>query len=174
MSTEPAIRVSVFGGVTRIIERALEPLLALLMFMIMAVMTLDVAGRYFVGSPIKGSYELVSMAMAATIFLGLPLCTARKEHICVDLFDDFFARPGPRFFQEVLINLLGAVTFFAMAWRLWIEGVNFARSNEATMYLKFPLAAAAYFESVLIALAALVFVARLAECLAARTGGRTP
>lgn len=148
-----------------LIEKLLGPLLAALMFLIMAAMTADVVGRYFFNAPIKGSYEIIGLAMGAVIFLGLPLCTARGEHICVDLFDRWFDTPARKLVQAVTVNALGAATFFFISWRLAIEALNYARNNEATMITRVPFSALAWLESVLIALAGLVFVARLVKAL---------
>lgn len=150
---------------TQVFEKLLGPLLAALMFLIMAAMTVDVVGRYFFNAPIKGSYELIGLAMGAVIFLGLPLCTARGEHICVDLFDRWFSTPVRRLAQAVVVNTLGAATFFFISWRLAIEAINFTRNNEVTMITRVPLSALAWLESALIAIAGLMFIVRLAKAL---------
>ena len=150
---------------TRRLDKLLGPLLAALMFLIMASMAADVVGRYFFNAPIKGSYEIIGLAMGAVIFLGLPLCTARGEHICVDLFDRLFAAPLARRVQAVLVNGLGAATFFFISWRLAIEAMNYARNNETTMITRIPFSGLAWLESVLIALAGVMFLARLVAAL---------
>jgi len=149
----------------RLVEKLLGPLLAALMFLIMAAMTADVVGRYFFNAPIKGSYEIIGLAMGAVIFLGLPLCTARGEHIRVDLFDRWFRAPAARAAQAVVVNTLGAASFFFISWRLAIEALNYARNNETTMITRVPFSAPAWLESVLIALAGLMFLVRLVRAL---------
>jgi TRAP-type C4-dicarboxylate transport system permease small subunit len=149
----------------QLFERLLGPLLAALMFLIMAAMTADVVGRYFFNAPIKGSYELIGLAMGAVIFLGLPLCTARGEHICVDLFDRWFSTRARRLAQQVTVNTLGAATFFFISWRLAIEAMNYARNNEVTMITRVPFSALAWLESVLIGIAGVMFVVRLVKAL---------
>ena len=62
-------------------------LAAVLLFCLMALTCADVIGRYFLGTPIYGAFEMTEMLLAALIFAGLPLVTLRNDHVTVDLLD---------------------------------------------------------------------------------------
>ena len=138
-------------------DRAVVPVLghfaAVVLFTLMLVTCIDVAGRYF-GHPLFGGFELTEMLLATLIFAGLPLVTLRNEHVTVDLFDavtpDWLFR-----IQHVVASFLGLVCTAFLAWRLWLRADHMAAAGETTGQLKFPLAWLTYSMSVLMALTAL-------------------
>ena len=58
----------------------------------MLVTAVDVAGRYLFNKPIAGGFELTEILLAALIYCGLPLVSARRDHIVIDTFDPLFSR----------------------------------------------------------------------------------
>ncbi len=75
------------GLFDRIVAPALGYFAALVLFGLMALTCADVVGRYFLGMPISGAFEMTEMLLASLIFAGLPLVTLRNDHITVDLLD---------------------------------------------------------------------------------------
>jgi TRAP-type C4-dicarboxylate transport system permease small subunit len=141
-----------------------EAIVALALAGMAAVTVADVAGRYLLNAPLPGSYELIGLLLAVTVFAGLPLATLRREHVVVDVLDHLL----PRWLvaaQSRLTSLFAAAALGALAWQLWERGLRLASENAATSLLDVPLAPVALFMAVSTALAA---AAMLAMALAAR------
>jgi TRAP-type C4-dicarboxylate transport system permease small subunit len=123
----------------------------------MALTCADVIGRYFFSSPIFGAFEITEMALAAMIFLGLPLVTLSSDHITVDVLDpvtpDWLFR-----LQHVVACAVGAIATGYLAWRLWLRADRLYLGGETTAQLKFKLGYLAYGMSILMALTAVALV----------------
>jgi TRAP-type transport system small permease protein len=135
----------------------LNTLMATLLALMMLLMAADVVCRYFFNSPITGTYEIVGITLACIVFLGLPLCSIRDEHIKVSLFDDVMSRA----FLDVrnfAVDAICALSFMMLAWRLWRLAEDFARYGEGTTILQIPLSLVCYFEAVMIGVAGLIHV----------------
>jgi len=75
----------------------------------------DVALRTLFNRPIRGTYDLIQLGLACTIFIALPAVFLRDEHLVVDLVDHF-ARPA----AVRLLDYAGAVVSLAvLALMFW-------------------------------------------------------
>ena len=76
--------------------QALETLLGAIsgtvLFLMMMITAIDVAGRYLFSKPLAGGFELTEMMLAALIYCGLPLVSKRREHIVIDTFDPLMSK----------------------------------------------------------------------------------
>ena len=63
---------------------------ATVLFVMMMITAIDVAGRYLFNKPLAGGFELTEMMLAALIYCGLPLVSKRREHIVIDTFDPLY------------------------------------------------------------------------------------
>src|SRR4051812_19116797 len=67
------------------------------------VMTLwtvvDVATRYLLAKPLRGSIDLVESTLVLVVFLALPECFARNEQITVDIVDHVAGERAVRWLQ---------------------------------------------------------------------------
>ncbi len=133
---------------------------ALLLFGTMVLACVDVVGRYFLNAPVKGGFELTEIMMAGLIFLGMPLVTRADEHIKVDLLDMFLS-PRMRAWQQRLGDLLTLCVSILIAVTVWFKAGQIAASNDHTESLKIPLAPVAYLMAVMMAVNALVCLARM-------------
>jgi TRAP-type C4-dicarboxylate transport system permease small subunit len=144
----------------RIVTTVLGGLAAAVLFAMMALTCADVIGRYFFSKPIVGAFEITEMALAAMIFLGLPLVTLRNEHITVDVFDpitpDWVFR-----IQHVVACAIGMVSTGYLSWRLWVRATRLYEGGETTAQLKFKLGYLAYGMSILMALTAVALLVLL-------------
>lgn len=144
-----------------IFDRTVVPFLgivsAVLLFCLMALTCADVVGRYFLGMPVTGGFELTEMMLAALIFIGLPLVTLRNEHVMVDLIDPFLPDWLLRLVHAVCCLVCTVATGY-LAWRLWIRAVNMDNAGETTAQLKLPIPYLTYSMSVLMAFTALAFL----------------
>lgn len=142
-------------------DRAIVPLLggvaAIILFVMMMLTCADVVGRYFLGRPVTGAFELTEMMLAGLIFTGLPLVTLRQEHVTVDVLDpvmpDWLARA-----QHVLASAISFVATGYLAWRLWLRGGNMLAAGETTAQLKITIGYLTYGMAVLMALTSVAFL----------------
>lgn len=130
------------------------------------ITVLDVAGRYLLNAPLPGSYELVGLLLAVTVFAALPEATARREHVVVDVLDQVLPRRLVAL-QTGLTALVAAAALAVLAWQLWLRGQRLAAEHAATSLLAIPLAPCAVFMA---ACTALAVPAMLATAVAALRG----
>jgi TRAP-type C4-dicarboxylate transport system permease small subunit len=137
----------------RVLEIALGAVLAAALLTSMTVIVIDVAGRYLFSAPLRGADDVNSLAIGLMIFAGLPLVTAREEHIRVDLLT---GRMGPRLAGALrrVACVVGAAVLAVMAWKLVATAAIFADFGDTTPMLRLPIAPFAYVMAALAALAA--------------------
>lgn len=120
----------------------------------MAGLTLvDVIMRYF-GKPIVGAYELVSFLGVAAVAFSLPRASMMGAHVYVDLLVDKLPQ-GSRRVIQVFTRFLVFVLFLIASWYFFHIGMDLIATKTVTMSLKVP------FYPVVFALAA----GCLAQCL---------
>ncbi len=135
------------------LERALGWILAIALTASMTVVVIDVVGRYLFLSPLKGADDLNSILIGIMVFAGLPLVTAREDHIRVDLLTALMPPPLRRGLHRIFA-LVGAGVLAVMAVKLWTTGAIFAGFNDRTPMLRLPIAPFAYAMAVLAAISA--------------------
>lgn len=110
---------------------------AALLVIAVAIM-IDVIGRYL-GRPLYGSQDIVTMSMVVLVFGGMAICDRTGSHITVDIFE----RHLPGWFNrliDILSALLGAVIFGLIAWAV-IDSAGLSRMlNLQTNLLRLPKA----------------------------------
>jgi TRAP-type C4-dicarboxylate transport system permease small subunit len=145
------------GFFDRVITPVFGLIAALLLLGLMTITCADVIGRYFLGAPVYGAFEITEILLASLIFAGLPLVTLRNDHITVDLLDAFI--PNRLFrIQHVVICLICFTATAYLAWRLGVRAVAMDRAGETTAQFKFKLAYLTYAMSILMALTALALL----------------
>lgn len=110
-------------------------LCAAALFAIMALTFFDVGGRKLLSQSIPGSLELTELLMVVVIFAGLPLVSARGEHVVFDSLDGYLPA-GFKRLQQALVNIICAVALIGLAWLMFDTGAQFAQSGETTAQLK--------------------------------------
>lgn len=155
-------------GIIRALERAGDGLArlaqggaALVLFGLVALTCADVFGRYILLQPINGKTELTRMLMAVLIALVLPVVTARKEHITVDLFDFLF---GGRVqaVRDLVVDSLAAASLVVLAWWVGFRALRLMSYGYASDFLRLPLHPVAFFVAAMIGLAGLALAVRMA------------
>jgi TRAP-type transport system small permease protein len=129
--------------------------LALSVFLIMGLTAVDVFARYLFSAPLDGAYEMVSILMALTIFLALPLVGRHNEHIGVDLAQGMLRGRFVRIHWAVM-RFIEAAVIVVIATRLWVLADLMRHAGQVTGFLEWPLAPLAYVMSVLAVVAAVV------------------
>jgi TRAP-type C4-dicarboxylate transport system permease small subunit len=134
---------------------------ALVLLGLVCLTAADVFGRYILAQPINGKTELTRMLMAGLIALVLPVVTARKEHITVDLFDFLF---GGRIqaVRDLIFDSLAAGSLLVLAWWVGFRAMRLMEYGYASDFLRLPLHPVAFFVAAMIGLAGLALAARLA------------
>ena len=122
----------------------------------------DVALRGLFNRPIHGTFELIELGLACTIFVALPAVFLRDEHLVVDVVDHLARPPVVR-----VLDLLGAVASLlvlsVMFWRMVPLARDMQEFGDVTADLSIPKIF--YWVPVLVgigasALATLVFIVR--------------
>lgn len=133
---------------------------AIVLFSLMAMTLIDVAGRYLFSAPLSGAFEVTEMMLAALIFLGLPLVTARGGHVAVDLLDSMLPA-CVRAVQGFVIDLINVLAFGVFAWVLWELAFKTYGYEDTTSVLEIPYAGLVFLMAVTTTLSAMVLALKL-------------
>ena len=145
-------------------EKLLATLAGVVLFGMMLLTSVDVAGRYLFGVPVTGGYEITTVLLACLIFLVLPLVCARGEHVTVDLLDK--ALPGrARRALLAAADTVSAAVLAVLAWQLFGRGLTLMGDGATTNTLRLPLAPVAFLMAGATALSAVVLLLKLARDL---------
>lgn len=140
-----------------VLDRVFGIVLGLIVVFLMVITFVDVMLRTFFDSPLSFAPELSVIALAALVYIGLPIVSAREEHITISLFENLFKGTAQRI-KKTLIALLLAFLCGALSYQLWIHAGKLGA--EHFLYLGLNKYWVAYAMSVLAALTALVFLMR--------------
>ncbi|MFW6077855.1 MAG: TRAP transporter small permease [Hyphomicrobiales bacterium] len=153
---------------TRELERAGDALArmaqggaAVVLFGLVVLTCADVFGRYILLQPVNGKTELTRMFMAVLVALVLPVVTARKEHITVDLFD-FVFRGRVQALRDLVFDTLAAGSLLVLAWWVWFRAMRLMSYGYVSDFLHLPLHPVAFFVAAMIGLAGLALAVRMA------------
>lgn len=136
----------------------------ILLLAMMGLTVADVFRRYVLNDPIPGAFEATEVMLALAIFVGLPLVTARGEHVQVRLFLEVLPR-WPRFVLDRIGDLTVALLLAGSAWLLYERAESLGRYGDTTVLLRIPLAPVAYALAALAAIAAVAAAVRLVAML---------
>jgi TRAP-type C4-dicarboxylate transport system permease small subunit len=138
-----------------VLQRALGVTSAVVLFAMMMITAVDVAGRYLFNKPIAGGFELTEIALAALIYCGLPLVSARREHIVIDTFDPMFS-PRLKRILDMMAEVVCAIALAGVGWLIFVRAGRVAEYGDTTSVLKLPLAPVVYLMGVMITVAAVI------------------
>ena len=129
------------------------------------VMTLwtvvDVATRYVLAKPLRGSIDLVEATLVMVVFLALPECFRRDEQITVDVLDHLV---GERTIQMLRL-LAGIATLVFLALLCWTgvqPTLDAARFGDHKPDLPIPIAGLLGVIEVALAVSIVVMAVRVA------------
>lgn len=147
--------IPIKGRAERWLTRPLALLAAILLFTLMLLTCIDVAGRYLFNAPLQGATELTRLLMAGIIFAALPAVCLREAHVTVDLLDTLTPQWLVRA-RQLVINITCTVILAVISWRVWLLAVRAGQYGDRTEYLQIPVAPVVYFIALMCAMAALV------------------
>jgi TRAP-type transport system small permease protein len=139
----------------RWLETALGAISAAVLFAMMIVTAVDVAGRYLFSMPLPGGFELTEMMLAALIYCGLPLVSRRREHIVIDTFDPWMSRWVKRGL-DMIAEIVCALALGGIGWLIFRRAARVADYGDTTAVLKLPLAPVAYLMATMIVVTAVI------------------
>lgn len=119
--------------------KLIEAVLILSLFAMVALTFADVVGRRFFNAPIYGAHDLTEHLMAIIVFSGLPLLTAARGHLCVDLLDSWLLRDSMRWWH-VLIQLFVASALGMIGYQFIVAAKDAADILEVSHELLIPRA----------------------------------
>ena len=137
--------------------RAFATLAGVAILFMMAVTSIDVVGRFFFNTPLKGAFEMTEITMALVIFAGLSLAALSREHITVNLFESRTPKWARRW-QVVAGDIVCAAVVAVMGWRILERGSALVASRETTLVLGVMRGHVAWAMAALCAVAVLVFL----------------
>jgi TRAP-type C4-dicarboxylate transport system permease small subunit len=112
---------------------------AALIFGMMTLIFIDVAGRFLFNNPIFGSYEVVQMGMGLLVFYALPYAQYKKGLVRVDFVINYFPKL-PRKILWVIGDLISTCVCYALAYACYLHAAGtLAVSGAKTSVLMMPL-----------------------------------
>lgn len=113
----------------------------------------DVLGRRLFNTPVFGANDITEHLMAIIVFSGLPLLTARRGHLSIDLLDNWLLKPQFRYWHKT-VDVLIASVLALVAWQYFLAVGEARETNEVSQALTIPRAWVYLFMGVTSALAA--------------------
>ena len=147
-----------------VLDQFLGFLAATVLMLLMIVTFIDVAGRYLFLAPLPGAFEMTEIMMSMLIFAGLPLVSRENQHVTVNLIIGLLS-PQIRHFQRLITQIIMAIVFGVMAWRMWIKAAEMLVQGDETAYLLIPIAPVAFFMTILLGVSSLIVAIQFARII---------
>lgn len=141
-----------------VLQQGLGLASAIVLFAMMWVTAIDVAGRYLFNKPLPGGFELTELMLAALIYCGLPLVSARRDHIVIDTLESVMSS-GLKRVLDIAAELICAVALGGVGYLLFRRAARVAEYGDTTAVLKLPLTPVVYLMASMITIAALIHLA---------------
>ncbi|MDP6430372.1 MAG: TRAP transporter small permease [Rhodospirillales bacterium] len=154
MENEDAAIITEWRRSPRIVK-LLSYLVAVLMFAMMGVTFADVIGRYLIGQPIPGGFEIIEFIMGPMIFAAIPIVSYNNSHITVSLFDHMF-RGRVRRVQQTLVLVFTTVMVGFIAERMFDSAEYLRGKAQVGLQLDIQVAPVVYTMSLLAFIACLL------------------
>ena len=111
------------------VNKRLQQLVEILLMTFLSGMVLltftDVIGRRLFNTPVFGAHDITEHLMAVIVFSGLPLLTANRAHLSIDLFDRWLLQPQWRTWHYMVNGLIAAVlTLIAYEFAVSVQEAN--------------------------------------------------
>jgi TRAP-type C4-dicarboxylate transport system permease small subunit len=129
------------------------------LFLLCAVMSVDVFARYVFVRPLSWSGEVVKFLMSIIFFTALPIATLRGDHVVVDILSRRFTGTLKRV-CGLAAGLVSAAVMGLFAWHGFQFAVRLLTYGDRTYSLRLPLHYAAWAAAAAFAVSALIYVWR--------------
>lgn len=109
------------------------------LFIVMILISADVFGRYFLGKPITGSFEITDMMMVLIVFLGIAYAGAKGEHVSLkDLLLDKLPDRASGFI-ETTTDILSLGLIGLIVWQCFIQASRLHQNGSVSEILRVPV-----------------------------------
>lgn len=166
MSESTPTSIRAVAGVRDAADLALRVVAGAILFAMMALTFVDVVLRYGFNSSIVGAFEITELMMVVLIFAGLPLVSAKDEHVVVDLIDMLLSS-RVRAMLRVVGQLACTVVLAAMSWLLWRKAERVLGDGDVTAALQIVIWPFVYFMFVLTVVTTLIHLWKLGAAVRA-------
>ncbi len=124
-----------FLGATQVLSKWMDGVAGVALVLIMLLTSLDVILRYL-GYPIPGTYDMVSMGAAFVLGFAIPRTSWDKGHVTVDILVERL--PQKRVAFDIVTRIIGLFFFFLLGWNLIKTAIGFARTGDSTQTIAVP------------------------------------
>ncbi len=122
-----------------ILNRSLVFLLpAAILFVLMVITFLDVAGRDLISHPFPGAYDIVSYLLALMVFAAAPAIALKKNHIVVDVLDGITPLWLARI-RNIIIESLVLIMMGLFSWRLMAYAIDAYTYDQVSTDIYLPM-----------------------------------
>ena len=121
------------------IHQATNLLLVVALSAMVALTFVDVVGRRLFNMPVFGANDITEHLMAVIVFAGLPLLTAQRGHLSIDLLDAWLLRPGLWWWHKA-VDVLVAAVLALIAWQYLLSVEEAQAISEVSPALTIPRA----------------------------------
>jgi TRAP-type C4-dicarboxylate transport system permease small subunit len=134
-----------------VVNSVMKYVCASLLFVMMALGTVDVLGRYLLNKPILGTLETFEILLPAIVLLGLGYTQENRAHVKMEILVSHLSLRT----QNVLNLLTNACALFISAlilWRGWVLTIRYWRMGRTIPTIEVPI----FLPQLLVPLAALL------------------
>ncbi|KIC45843.1 C4-dicarboxylate ABC transporter permease [Ruegeria sp. ANG-S4] len=128
-----------FVSLARRVSVAPTLLACVALFILMVMTFFDVILRSVFNAPIEAATELTRILMAILVFSVLPMISAGKGQIAVDLTDGLFARLRLSRARDAIVYLASGIMLIWPIQRVWILAERARDYGDVTEYLSIPV-----------------------------------
>ena len=122
----------------------------------------DVVARYVFNRPLRGAFEITELMLVVLIFAGLPLVSYADEHVTMDFIDRMLGGRA-RGLLERAVHAACAAIMLLLTWLVWLKADRIWAYRDATDVLRIVYGPFVYFMAVMIGLAGLIHLYKMAE-----------
>jgi TRAP-type C4-dicarboxylate transport system permease small subunit len=108
----------------------------ILSFIMAALVTISVAGRYLLSAPVPGDYDIVGILCGCAIFAFLPYCQLHRGNVLADFFTQKASAPV-KAGLDAFGNVLFLVAIVMFTWRLYYGMLEMRQSSEQIAMFSF-------------------------------------
>ena len=109
-----------------------------LLLAVMGMTVASVLGRYLLGAPVPGDYELTELACGIAVFTFFPYCHVTNSNVMVEFFTSRL-RPGHKAALDGVHGIVFTIMAGTIAWRLFVGAMRKLQEGETTLFLAIPV-----------------------------------
>lgn len=110
----------------------------IVLFAIMALVSVSVFFRYVLNQPILGDQELVEIGMSLVVMLAMPFTTWKGDHIRVDILDSRLGNFG-RFLGDIFARAVGIFVLYLLARKATDKAFDAYEYEDVTNMIEIPV-----------------------------------